>query len=54
MRTLFFIHLFLIYRISYSIFELEHLLQTANTNPNVDVKIMYDIGCVLSSHLQVL
>ena len=40
-------------RISYSIFELQHLLQISNGNPNVQVKIMYDIGCVLSSHLQV-
>ena len=41
------------YRISYSVYHLEHLLQVCTKSSNVDVKVMYDIGCILSSHLQV-
>ena len=44
---------FNLFRISYLIFELQRLLQACERNQHVDLKIMYDIGCVLSSHLKV-
>lgn len=45
--------LLLIFRISYSLFLIQSILKDADQSPGVDLKIMYDIGCVLSSHLKV-
>ncbi|XP_046862985.1 uncharacterized protein LOC124456634 [Xenia sp. Carnegie-2017] len=39
-------------RISYSLFLIQSILKDADQSPGVDLKIMYDIGCVLSSHLK--
>ena len=38
-------------RISYSVYELERLLNDCDST--TDVRVMYDIGCTLSSHLKV-
>lgn len=38
-------------RIAYSVFALEHLLSTYDSN--TPIKIMYDIACTLTAHLKV-
>ncbi|XP_028403401.1 uncharacterized protein LOC114526098 [Dendronephthya gigantea] len=37
-------------RISYSVYEVERML--CNSGDTIDVRVMYDIGCTLSSHLK--
>jgi hypothetical protein len=40
-----------VFRIAYSVFEVDRLL--ASSDATTKVKIMYDIGCTLSAHLKV-
>lgn len=42
---------FNIFRIAYSVFEVDRLI--SNSDGATNVKIMYDIGCTLSAHLKV-
>lgn len=41
------------FRISYSVYELEKLKASVSSE-SLNVVLMYDIACVLSTHLQVL
>ena len=43
-----------LFRIAYSVYELNRILKDTVGKPGLKTFVMYDIACILSSHLKVL